>query len=300
MSGDDILDPKVLDRISRLDLKARLIVEGVVSGQHRSPYKGFSIEFADHREYVLGDDLRHLDWKVFAKSDKHYIKQYEEETNFTAQVLLDASESMNYGDGEQNKWRVAQLVAASMSYLITLQQDMAGLTIFDSADRTILPHGSSRNHLGKICTLLEQAKPESGTSMLDALSRAAAQQGRRGVVLVISDFFDEEEEVVKGLQRLRNKGHEVIALQIMHRDEIEFPFREYTKFEGLEALGDLTVQPQSLRKAYQEEVEIFLNRISRGCRKSGVDYQLIVTDEALDAALAKFLAARTARLARGR
>jgi uncharacterized protein (DUF58 family) len=300
MALSKTLDPRILDRISRLDLKAKLIVEGVVSGQHRSPYKGFSIEFSDHREYVIGDDLRHLDWKVFAKSDKHYIKQYEEETNYKAQILVDVSQSMDYGEGFENKWTCAQLLAASMAFLVTSQQDMAGLTIFDTTDRVLLPQGSSQAHLGKFCALLEELTPEKETSILDALLRCASQQNRKGIVIVISDLFAAEEEILKGLLRLRNKGHEVIVFHVLHRDEMEFPFKEYTKFVGLENLGDLTLQPQALRKAYKEEVEKYLNVIRRGCRKSGIDYQLVVTDQALDALLAQFLSVRNARLTKGK
>lgn len=291
------LDPKVIERISRLDLRAKAIVEGIMSGTHRSPFKGFSIEFSDHREYVVGDDLRHIDWKVFAKSDNYYIKQYEEETNYRSQILVDCSESMLYGEGHLNKWYCAQLTAASLAYLITSRQDMAGLTVFDTQSRVMLPMGASQSHLLKICRALEEAKPQQGTALKDLLSESAAKLGRRRVVIVISDFFAPEDEVIKGMQNLRHKGHEVIALQIMHRDELEFPFREYTKFEGLEELGEITLQPQALRLAYQKEVELYLETLRKGFRKCGVDYQLICTDEHLDVALARFLTARVSRAA---
>lgn len=286
------LDPKILERITRLELRAKAIVEGVMTGTHRSPFKGSSIEFSDHREYVVGDDLRHIDWKIFAKSDNYYIKQYEEETNFRAQLLVDASESMLYGEGSENKWNCAQLVAASLAYLVTSSQDMAGLTIFDNEIESQLPMGSSQTHLLKMCALLERAKPAKGTALLKMLHDSASVLRRRGIVIVISDFFSPEEEVIKGLQALRNKGHEVIALQVMHRDELEFPFKQYTKFEGLEGLGNVTLQPQVLREAYKKEVDLFLETIRKGFRKCGVDYHLIVTDESLDVSLAKFLSAR--------
>jgi uncharacterized protein (DUF58 family) len=286
------LDPKILERITRLELKAKAIVEGVMSGTHRSPFKGFSVEFSDHREYVPGDDLRHIDWKVFAKSDNYYIKQYEEETNYRAQILVDASESMAYGEGNQNKWYVAQLIAASLAYLVTSRQDMAGLSVFNKDTAAQLPMGASQSHLLKICTTLETAKPDEGTELLKMLSETASQLTRRGIIIVISDFFSPEDDVVKGLQVLRNKGHEVIALQVMHRDELDFPFKQYTRFEGLEEMGHVLLQPQVLREAYKEEVQAFLETIRKGFRKCGVDYQMMVTDEAIDVSLPRFLSAR--------
>lgn len=286
------LDTKILERITRLELKAKAIVEGVMSGTHRSPFKGFSIEFSDHREYVTGDDLRHIDWKVFAKSDNYYIKQFEEETNFRAQFVVDASESMLYGEGLQNKWQCAQLIAASLAYLVTSRQDMAGLTVFDSENHTHLPMGSSNSHLLKICKTLEGATPKDGTELLNMLYETASLMRRRGIVVVISDFFAPEEEVIKGLQALRNKGHEVIAIHVMHRDELDFPFKQYTKFEGLENLGNVVLQPQVLREAYKVEVNLFLEKLRKGFSKCGVDYHLAVTDEPLDVTLARFLANR--------
>ncbi|MGE4159625.1 MAG: DUF58 domain-containing protein [Planctomycetota bacterium] len=288
-------DPRSLERISRLELKARRLVEGIVAGQHRSPFKGFSIEFADHREYVAGDDLRYLDWKVFAKSDKHYIKQYEEETNLDLLVVLDASESMKYGEGETSKWEVAKGLCAALAYLVSLQQDMAGLVLAAGSEAVHVPQGSSRAHLHKVLMALDRASP-AGTAQPEAMANLAASHlKRRGIVVWVGDFFAPTEELVKGLRRLGHSGHEVMALQVMHRDEIEFPFTDYTRFDGLEATGQITLQPQSLRAAYRKEAEAFVKDTAKAFARHSAEHQLVITDEPLDAALARLLAQRGAR-----
>jgi uncharacterized protein (DUF58 family) len=296
------LDPKVINKIAKLDLKARLIVEGFLAGQHRSPYKGFSIEFAEHREYTPGDDLRHLDWKVFGKSDRYYIKQYEVETNFRAHLLVDCSESMAYRGNpeEMSKMDYAASVAAALAFLIIQQQDSVGLTLFDQELRRFVPESSSPAHLRNLLHELAQAKPGQKTQIGGMMHQVAEKIKRRGLVILISDLLDKPEDILLGLQHLRHKQHEVIVFQILDKDEVTFPFEEMTRFEGLEAYPDIVTHPRALRQAYLEEVNTFLNAIKKGCRSYNIDYVQITTDQQLDIPLTAYLATRAARSRAGR
>ena len=292
------LDPKVLAKITRLDLQARLVVEGFISGLHRSPFHGFSVEFASHRQYVPGDDIKHIDWKVQAKTDRYYIKQYEEETNLKATFVLDASESMHYGcegrsDG-MTKYQYAAACAASLSFLLLQQQDAVGLAVFDQELRSYLPASANINQIKNVVHAMETNEPKAKTSIEHICHSLAEKIPRRGLVCLVSDLFADVDGIVRGLEHFRHYDHEVMVLHIMDADELEFPFQGNTMFRGLEQLGELVVEPRSLRDGYLEAVGEFCRDVKRKCVASRVDYKLISTADHMDAALLAFLAARAA------
>lgn len=291
------LDPDVLAKISRLELRARMVVEGFVSGMHKSPYQGYAVEFASHREYVPGDDIRHIDWRLYARADRLYIKQYEEETNLRTHILLDCSRSMAYPqhvhDGRMNKFDYACTLAASLVYLLMHQQDACGLVLFDHDIREQIPPTSSTAQLQTMIELIERNPPDSTTDMKILFSRLAEQLRRRGLVIVISDLLTDVDEVIQGLQRLRYTGHDVIVLHVLDHDEVTFPFEDNTMFEGLEAPDvQLLTDPQSLRASYLEIVQRFISRVRSACMDHRIDYQLLSTRDPLDAGLSALLAAR--------
>ena len=292
------LDPKVLAKIKRLDLQARLVVEGFISGLHRSPFHGFSVEFASHREYVPGDDLKHLDWKVQARTDRYYIKQYEEETNLKATFLLDASESMHYGTRDLweglTKYWYAAAVAASLSFLLLQQQDAVGLAMFDEEVRTYVPPSTSPNHIKTLVHAMATTEPRAKTSLEEVCHAVAEKIPRRGLVCLVSDLFVDAPGLLRGLQHFLHYDHEVMVLHIMDHDELTFPFQGNTMFRGLEGAGRLTVEPRSLREGYLEAMESFCRDIKRRCIANRIDYKRISTADHLDAALLAFLAARKA------
>jgi uncharacterized protein (DUF58 family) len=290
------LDPSVLNAIAGLELKARLIVEGFVSGMHRSPFHGFSVEFAEHREYVPGDDIRFVDWKVFGKSDRYYIKQYEEETNLRAWILLDCSESMEYGTpGGMTKIDYGRHVAAALAYLITQQQDAVGLCTFDKELRSVLPPASSTGHLRVLIHQLEIARTGGKTSLSHAVQRAAEQLGRRSVVILVSDLLDSPESVLSAVRLLRHNRHEVVVLHVLDHEERTFPFERMTRFEGLEEAPVVMADPAALRTQYLKELESFTRAIRHGCLGSASDFVELDTATPLDVALSGYLASRGRR-----
>jgi uncharacterized protein (DUF58 family) len=289
------LDPKVLAKISRLDLQARLVVEGFIAGMHKSPFHGFSVEFASHREYSPGDDTRHIDWKVQAKTDRYYIKQYEEETNLKATFLLDASESMHYARSDGlSKYRYAACTVASLAFLLTRQQDASGLAVFDETLRSYTPAAASSSQIKRLIHEMDIQKPREKTSLEEICHTVAEKIPRRGLVCLVSDLFGDVEGVIRGLQHFRHYGHEVVVLHIMDEDELTFPFQGNTMFRGLEEMGRILTEPRSLREGYLEAVGEFVRRVKRTCVSHHMDYKLISTADHLDAALLTFLAARAA------
>jgi uncharacterized protein (DUF58 family) len=291
------LDPKVLNKITRLDLRARLVVEGFISGLHRSPFHGFSVEFASHREYTPGDDIKHIDWKVQARTDRFYIKQYEEETNLKATFLLDASESMQYrhtGADTLSKYDYACTAAASLAFLLQQQQDAVGLGIFDEELLQYLPASASPSQIKAIAHAMNVVEPRKKTS-LDEICHAMAEKiSRRGMVCLVSDLFVDIDGVIKALEHFRHYDHEVMVLHIMDQAELTFPFQGTTLFRGLEDTGRVTIEPHALREAYLKEVNDFCREVKRRCVSSRIDYKLISTADHLDAGLCAFLAARAA------
>jgi len=286
------LDPKVLNKITRLDLKARHIVEGFVAGMHKSPYHGFSVEFAEHREYAPGDDLKHLDWKVFGRTDRLYVKEYELETNLRSHILLDTSESMEYRSGETSKLELACFVAASMAYLILRQQDSVGVVSFDKEVRQFVPASSSMGHMSSVLGTLAQASARHKTDIGSVFNALAERFRNRSLVIVVSDLFDRPEAILKALQHFRHKRHDVIVFHVLDEYELTFPFQRMTLFEGLEEYPKILVDPRALRKAYLEEVNGFCETIRKGCVRQSIDYVRISTDQPLDFVLARYLAGR--------
>lgn len=293
------LDPRILTKLSRLEVKARLIVEGFIAGLHKSPYRGFSIEFAEHREYVPGDDIRHVDWKVFGRSDRYYIKQYEEETNLRATILLDVSQSMSYpdssvSDGGVSKYEYGTYVAASLAYLLLRQQDAVGIALFDDRVRQLVPPSSSPAHLLTLLAALDAPPLSEKTKAGDVLHELADRVRKKGLIIVISDLFDDVESLRRGLKHLRYRNHEVLVFHVLAHDELTFPFQRMTLFEGLEGYPDELANPSALRDAYMEELRRYLAEVRKICRDDRIDYVQLDTQDKLDVALASFLAARMA------
>ncbi len=307
------LDPKVLAKISRMDLRARLVVEGFISGMHKSPYHGYSVEFASHREYVPGDEIKHIDWKVWARGDRFYIKQYEEETNLRCTILLDCSKSMKYGEpsdqGQKGegpkkedrlgKFGYSATVAASLAYLLQQQQDATGLVMFDTDIRTKLPISSHPSHLKLILHELDKARPDNKTEVGAVFHRLAEEIGKRSLVVLISDLFVDNDTLLKALRHFRHRRHEVVVFHVMHEDELTFPFQENTLFRGLESTNQLLTEPRTLRKSYLEALERFTGSVRKCCSNCGIDYVPISTKDPMDAALSGYLAfrQRTMRMA---
>ena len=295
------LDPKVLNKIGNLELRARLVMEGFISGMHKSPFRGFSVEFAQHREYVPGDDIRFIDWKIFGKSDRFYIKEFEEETNLRAHIFLDQSESMAYGhENGVSKYDYAATAAAALAYMIQQQSDSVGLNLFHNKVETTIPPSNTRANLGNILHQINAASPTSQTKIGPVLQELSSHIPRRGMVMVLSDLFDDPKEVLAGLRNLAQRGHDVVVFHILDHDEVEFPFERMTLFEGLEEMPELLVDPRSLRDAYLNEINAFQEEIRKGCLKNRIDYVKVVNSQELDVILSSYLAARAARAKRGR
>ncbi|REJ64967.1 MAG: DUF58 domain-containing protein [Planctomycetota bacterium] len=286
------LHPEALQRISRLQLRARHVVEGFLSGMHRSPYFGQSVEFRSHREYAPGDDLRHVDWKVWAKQDRYYVKQFEEDTNMRCTLLVDVSASMRYGNGPLTKYEYGCTIAASLAYLLLRQQDAVGCASFDEDVRKIVPLRSKRNHLNDIVDTMATDEPAEKTDLGRVLARVAESYPPRGMMVLISDLLTDLDPLVKGLRVLRQLGHDVMVFHVMDDDELEFPFNGPTRFEGLESLDFLNCNPRALRQGYLEALDRFLSDARRRCAQNAVDYRLIPTSEPLDAALTAYLSNR--------
>ena len=286
------LHPEAIKRISRMDLRARQIVEGFLSGMHRSPYFGQSVEFLQHREYATGDDLRHIDWKVWAKQDRYYVKQFEEDTNMRGILLVDVSASMRYGSGALTKYEYAATLAVCMAYMLLRQQDAVGCVAFDDEVRTTVPLLTKRSHLNSIVNAIDQSEPRHKTDLGKIMAQAAESYPRRGMVMVISDLFADREGTLRGIRLLRQRGHDVLVFHILDDDELDFPFTGATRFEGLELPRSLTCNPRALREGYLASLDRYLEQVRRGCASYGADYALIRTSDPLDAALAKFLSNR--------
>ena len=291
------LNPQTLASLEGLDLQARLVVEGSVAGMHPSPYHGFSVEFAEHREYVPGDDIRHVDWKVWSKTDKLYLKQYEEETNLLLYLLVDSSESMAYAsEGNIPKFQYAQIVAASLAYMVLQQQDSVGLATFDDAVRRYLKPAGQPSHLKELIHTLDVTPVRAKSDVAPVFHDLAERFKKRGVVAIFSDLFDDVPKILAGLKHFRHRRHEVIVFHVLDPAELEFPFRDSTLFKGLEGLPDLLTEPYALRRAYQAEINGFIDEIKKGCRMINIDYVPLRTDWDLDTALSGYLAARSNRI----
>ncbi|MEZ6070961.1 MAG: DUF58 domain-containing protein [Pirellulales bacterium] len=289
------LHPEAVARVARLDLRARYVVEGFFSGLHRSRYFGRSIEFLQHRQYVPGDDPRHVDWKVWARKDRLYVKQYEEDTNLRCTLLVDASRSMHYGSGPLNKFDYACSLAASVAYLSLHQHDSVACTVFDEEVRASLPHRSRFAQLHEIIKAFDVAEPAGKTDMHRILRETAETLPRRGLVVLFSDLLAEREGFFRGIRLLRQRGHDVLVFQILDDDELDFPFTGPVRFDAAESTNHLTCNPRLLKEGYLEALQTFLEEVCRGCAQNRADYQLIRTSDPLDMALTTMLASRAHR-----
>jgi len=296
-TSQNYFDPQVLARLEGLPLRARRIVEGYVAGVHRSPYHGFSIEFAEHREYAPGDDLRYLDWKVFGRTDKFYLKQFEEETNLVCSLVLDTSESMGYRSeaAPMSKLDYARCIAAALAYLVLRQQDSVGLVTFDREVRASLRASSNPSQWEPLIRVMEESSPREKTAAGAIFHDLAERIRRRGIVVVLSDLFDDVDAMLAGLKHFRHRRHEVIVFHVLDPAELEFPFDEATRFQGLEGWADLVVEPRALRRAYLDQFDRYLRRVRHGCRAAQIDHVLMRTDRSLELALSSYLASRMKR-----
>lgn len=291
-----LTDPATLARIARLELRARLVVEGIISGMHRSPHRGYSVEFAQHREYTPGDEIRHIDWQAYGRSDRYYVKQYEEETNLKAYLALDTSRSMSYGSGPLAKLDYAAVAAAALASLLLRQRDSVGLALFNEGIRTFLPAAGTPSHLREVLKRLEAPETAPRTSIGHAFHDLAERVKRRGLIVILSDLFDAADEIRRGLQHFRHRRHEVIVIHVLDREELTFPFRDPVVFEGMEEEGLLPAEPRALRAEYLRLLEAHVDALRRGCREMGMDYVQMPTDEPVGDALAGYLAGRARRV----
>jgi len=291
-SSKKFLFPEAISKIRGLEFKARLIVEGFITGLHKSPYHGFSVEFAEHRPYMTGDSVKNLDWKIFAKRDRYFVKEFEEETNLKAYLLLDCSASMGYSSQKISKFEYASYLAAALAYLLIRQKDAAGLVTYDQAIKSYLPPSSKRVHLGPLLTTLENTKPSSKTKTAPTLHQMAERIKRRGLVILLSDLLDNPDEVLFGLKHFRHKGHEVIVFHILDPMERTFAFHKEAIFEDLETGEKINTLPWQVRRDYQKAVEAFSHHYLSECRKNLIDYQLLDTAMPFDRALFGYIAKR--------
>ena len=290
------LDPELLQKLGDLELVAREVVEGLRVGSHRSPLRGFSTEFAHHRQYAPGDAIRDIDWRVYGRTDRYYTKLYEAETNFDCYLLIDASASMTYGSGKVSKLEYAKFLAASLAYLVLKQRDSVGLSIFDSEVRAYLPPRSAMGIILQIDRLLRDIKPVPKTSIARQLHDVALLMKRRSFVILISDLFSDVDDILAGLDHLRFDGHNVVVLHTLDPYELEFPFKGTWRFEGLEGELPLITQPERIREDYLASFREYRKALRAGCVGSHVDYATIDTSRPLDAVLSEFFAERASTL----
>jgi uncharacterized protein (DUF58 family) len=284
------LQPAVVAQLANMELRARLVVEGFITGLHKSPYHGFSVEFIEHRQYMPGDEIKRIDWKAYGKTDRFYIKQFEEETNLKSYLVVDASRSMDYASkGNIKKFEYASYVAAALSYLMIEQRDAVGLTLFDESIRVSLPPRATRSYLKELLKELESARPANKTGTAVALHLIAEQIKRRGLVIVLSDCFDKPESVMTALKHFRHKGNEVVLMQVLDPLERSFAFGGDAIFKDLETQEELMTQPWHIQKAYQQSMQEFLDFYKRQCRDNNIDYVLLDTGTPFDKALFEYL-----------
>ena len=275
-----------------MEFVARMVVEGFMTGLHKSPYQGFNVEFAEHRQYMPGDDIRHIDWRVYGKSDRHYVKKFEEETNLKAYLLVDISRSMTYSGDGVSKLDYARYLAASLSYLMLRQRDTVGVATIGAGITDYVPPRGSPAHLRAIMDVLERVEPEPDTQLARALHELSTRLVRRGLIVVLSDLLDEPDEVLRALRLLRHRKHDVVVFHIMTEAELTFPFREPTIFRDIESGETLAAQPSQLRSSYPDAVQEFVERYRTGCAAHGMDYRLMSTATPFDDALFDYLSRR--------
>ena len=292
MSSGHILTPEIISRLNNLSLKARFVVEGFIVGLHKSPYHGFSVEFSEHRAYGAGDEIRHVDWKLWGKTDRFFIQQFEEETNLKSYLLVDQSLSMTYKSNNMTKLEYAQILAASLGYLMLKQQDAVGLTLFDDRIRVNIPARSKRSHLNIILSQMQNIIAGPETTIAPVLHKTAEAIKKRGLIILISDLFDDPDKVLSGLQHFRYKGHEVIVFHVLDPQELTLDFTQRTRFRDMESGEEIVTDPWHIQSDYQKSMEQFCDYIKSNCRQKNIDYVQLSTDLPLDIALSEYLIKR--------
>jgi len=286
------LDPAVVARLATLELRARTVVEGLLTGLHRSPYKGFSVEFAEYRQYMPGDALSTIDWKVYARSDRYYVKKFEEETNLDCHIMLDTSGSMGYGSRGLTKFDYAQCLAASLAYLMNRQRDAVGLTAFDDGIVGMLPASARPGHLRALLVTLERLKLGQKTNVAKPMRQLASGISKRGMVVLISDLLDEPERVIRELKHFQFRGTDVVVFHVLDPHELEFPFERATRFEDMESDAEVMAVPAMVRQHYVEEMRALIDRYRRDLGGAGIDYRLLTTADPLEIGLMQYLSTR--------
>ena len=292
MDKNKYLNPESIAKLDNMSLRARLVVEGYLLGQHKSPYHGFSVEFAEHRAYGPGDEIRHVDWKLYGKTDRYFVKQYEEETNLRAYILLDTSRSMEYTSSKISKLDYGNYLSAALAYLMINKQDGVGLTLFDNQIQKFIPPRSKPSHINTILTHLDTIGSGKDTNVGIVLHEMAERIKKRGLVILISDLFDETENIIKGLKHFRHNKQEIIVFHIMDRKELDFNFTNRTKFKDMETDEQITTDPWKIRKIYQQSIRSYQDELRLRCREQKIDYVPLFTDQNLDLALNEFLKKR--------
>lgn len=288
------LQPKVIAQLQNIELKARLVVEGFITGLHRSPYHGFSVEFAEHRPYRTGDEVKHIDWKVYGRTDKYFVKEFEEETNLRSVIAIDASASMGYHSKDNiSKFEYSAYLASAIAYMLINQRDAVGLAIYDTEIKHFLPPSSKQSYIYEILKTIDGTKPANQTGTAQALDLLAERIKRRGLVVVISDFFDELDSVLNALKHFRHRKHEVIAFQVLDPREIDFNFGKSATFVDLETSDEMVTQPFQIQKAYRQTLNEFIEKIKSECYNHRIDYHLIDTSQPFDKALREYLTKRS-------
>tara|TARA_B100000953_G_scaffold94421_1_gene77151 strand:+ start:59 stop:946 length:888 start_codon:yes stop_codon:yes gene_type:complete len=290
------LNPNIINTLENLQLKAQFIVEGFMTGLHKSPFHGFSVEFSEHRSYTPGDETKNIDWKLWSKTDKYYIKRFEEETNLLCHIFLDSSQSMSFSSNNVTKFEYAQMLAAALSYLIIKQRDSLGLHVFDSKIRQTIRPKSTKNHLNTILSVMDKIKIGHKTNISEILHAGAEKIKKRGFIILLSDLFDSSQKIINSLKHLRYYNHEVLVFHILDKQEIELNYNEKMIFEDLENDNQIVTEPWQIKKSYKKEMKERIEYFNTECSGMNISYNLILTDQLLDLALYKFLNKRKKNL----
>ena len=290
------LNPNIINTLENLQLKAQFIVEGFMTGLHKSPFHGFSVEFSEHRSYTPGDETKNIDWKLWSKTDKYYIKRFEEETNLLCHIFLDSSQSMSFSSNNVTKFEYAQMLAAALSYLIIKQRDSLGLHVFDSKIRQTIRPKSTKNHLNTVLSVMDKIKIGHKTNISEILHAGAEKIKKRGFIILLSDLFDSSQKIINSLKHLRYYNHEVLVFHILDKQEIELNYNEKMIFEDLENDNQIVTEPWQVKKSYKKEMKERIEYFNTECSRMNISYNLILTDQLLDLALYKFLKKRKKNL----
>lgn len=285
--------PDTIAKLQNIELRARLVVEGFITGLHRSPYHGFSVEFAEHRQYRAGDEIRHIDWKVYARSNKYYVKQFEEETNLRSIIAIDKSASMGYASkGQVTKYQYACYLGSALAFMMMNQRDAVGLSLYDEEIVKYMPAKSKPSYIAEILKALDSTLTTNKTGTAKALDSLAERVKRRGLVIVISDFFDDPDSVLQSLKHFRHQNHEVIAFHLMDPREVDFKFGYAASFKDMETGEEMITQPFQIENSYRQAIEDFKDKIKKGCYAHNIDYHFIQTDDPFDKAMRAYLSKR--------